>query len=43
MNRRAPHVIARPAPPSNLFDSLYLTFMPAPDVLTWARGTFLTA
>jgi hypothetical protein len=33
--------IRRPAPPASLFESPYLTFAPAPDLLEWARITFI--
>jgi hypothetical protein len=31
----------RPAPPDELFESPYLSFMPAPDVRAWAHAMFL--
>jgi hypothetical protein len=34
-------VIHRPLPPGELFDSPNLTFAPAPDLLEWARITFI--
>lgn len=36
-----PTGLIRPAPPEALFESPWLTFMPAPEVRSWARAMFL--
>lgn len=42
-SKQLPPAVLRPSPPAGLFESPYMAFAPAPEVLAWARSTFLTA